>query len=204
VTVTREDVAPFLGELSLTGPIEPFFVLADWLLDRGERWGDLIAFECRREIETEPAKRRELEAMRYSSIGEIAFQLCPYASPPIGLAWKRGFIHLVSFADAASTEWLGSELARILGLPMAALCSELVLAGADLGDEHVQAMLRVRSHLLQLPVIDIRHNWFSAPTVAALKEAFPTALLENQRSRDNSGEIAVPMGNSWAGPGSDE
>ncbi len=205
MTYSREELSPFLAELSLTGPIDPFFVFADWLLDRGDRWGELINFECRLEVEQDPLKLGELRAARWGRVSALAQEVCPHARPPIGIAWKRGFIRLISIDDAASPQWLGDELARILGAPMSALCPELSLAGSDLGEEHVQALLRVRDHLIRLPVLDLSYNWFSDATVAAFREVFPRARLTPQRTRDaQDGEIAAPFGNSWAGPSSDE
>ena len=190
-----------LAELSLTGPIDPFLVLADWLQGRGDPWGELIALQCQGDLD--PEKRKHLELASFNVLQRVADRLCP-PDPMIGIAWKRGFVSMIAFSDVRTPEWLGDQLIRLLELPVATLCIEVSLAGVDLGDEHVQPLLRARARLLQVVRLQLGRNWFSRATVEALRAAFPAAQLEPQKTDDRSGEIVLPMGNSWAGAGSDE
>lgn len=190
------ELAPLLAELSLTGPIDPFLVLADLLQERGDPWGELIALQCQRDVVVEKRKQ-SLELASGSLLRRIADQLCP-PDPMYGIAWHRGFVSSIAFSDVRSPAWLGDELVRLLDLPVASLCTEVSLAGADLGDEHVQPLLRARSRLLRLARLDLSRNWFTTGTVPSLRTAFPNAHLDRQRTQDNSSEIVLPMGNSWA------
>jgi hypothetical protein len=190
----RAELQPFLDQLSLTGPIEPFLVFGDWLQAKGDPWGELIVMQC-----------RELELEAYTLLAKVADQLCP-RDPLVGIAWRRGFVSTIAFADSRGTDWLGDELARLFALPVTALCLELTFAGAHIGDDDVRALLRVKPHLERIPRLDLEGNWFSAPTIAALSRAFPNARLSKQRT-DPDAEAAFDRGvmiRSWTGPGSDD
>jgi hypothetical protein len=198
----RAELEPFLAELSLDGPIEPFLVFADWLQGRGDSWGELIAMQCAprpRPRDNEQHGKRLLLA-GFTLLQQIADRLCPH-DPFVGIAWRRGFVSTIAFSDCHDGAWLGDELARLFASPATALCTELLLVETNLGDEHVQPLLRHKARLERL-VLDLSYNWFSAATVAALASAFPKARLAGQRQEHE--EMPLPLGNSWAGPRSDD
>jgi hypothetical protein len=181
----RAELQPFLDQLSLTGPIEPFLVFADWLQARGDPWGELIVMQC-----------RELRLESYSLLATYADQLCPH-DPLVGIAWQRGFVSTIAFADSHGTDWLGDELAALFARPVTALCGELTFAGTQLGDDDVRALLRVKPHLDRIGRLDLEGNWFSAPTVRALALAFPHANLGSQRAAPDERDERGVLVKSW-------
>jgi hypothetical protein len=189
----RAELQPFLDQLSLTGPAEPFLVFADWLQAKGDPWGELIVMQC-----------SELRLEAYTLLTQVADRLCP-RDPFVGISWQRGFVSTIAFADTRGTDWLGDELARLFALPVTSLCLELTFGGVQLGDDDVRALLRVKPHLERIPRLDLEGNWFSVPTTAALQRAFPAARLANQRTDpdDRVGDRGTLI-RSWAAPGSDE
>ena len=76
-----------LAELSLTGPIDPFLVLADWLQGRGDPWGELIALQCQGDLD--PEKRKHLELASFNVLQRVADRLCP-PDPMIGCLTRTG------------------------------------------------------------------------------------------------------------------
>jgi hypothetical protein len=173
----------FLDQLSLTGPIEPFLVFADWLLGQGDPWGELIAMQCQAAIGSDDPKLRVIELTAYRVLDQIAERLCPHDAL-VGIAWKRGFVSSIAFSDTRGPEWVGQELARMLSLPACALVEEVSFANGYLGDEDVRGLLRVRERLQTVDRLDFEGNWFTAPTVRALRHAFPKARLDGQRGND--------------------
>lgn len=168
----------FLDQLSLGGPIEPFLVFADWLQAKGDPWGELIAMQCQPTTNDPKGKIVELTAFRV--LDQIADRLCPHDAL-VGIAWERGFVSLIAFSDTRGPDWICSELARMLALPAVALCRELSCANGYLGDDDVRGLLRLRERLGRLERLDFEGNWFTAPTVGALRHAFPNANLSRQR-----------------------
>jgi hypothetical protein len=198
--IDRAALKPFLEELSLTGPVEPFLVLADWLQDRGHRWGELIAMQC--QAPADDQRRRTFSIASHGLLELLADELCPH-DPLVGIAWKRGFVSVIAFADSNGPDWMGDELARLFERPATALCGELSFAGAHIDDDHVRALLRVKPALERIPKLDLQGNWFSRSVVAALQHAFPRALLANQREGDEPADRGTFV-KSWASPSIDE
>lgn len=195
------ELAPLLSELSLTGPLEPFLVFADWLQSRGDPWGELIAMQCQRT--TDERQKRALSLASFSILGTIADALCPH-DPVVGIAWQRGFVGVIAFGDSHGPKWFGDELARLFASAATELCEEVSFAGAHLDDDYVQPLLRVKPRLDRIPRLDFERNWFSPPTVTALRQVFPHARLGNQRGEyiegAGDGHSHPVFGNSWAGP----
>jgi hypothetical protein len=205
-----EELQPFLDQLSLTGPVEPFLVFADWLQGRGDPWGELIAMQCHTEMlgAVDDAKRRELRLVGYGLLAKLADRLCPH-DPLVGIAWQRGFVGTIAFSDSHGPDWLGGELARLFASPVTSLCAELTFGGAQIGDDDVRALLRVKPHLDRIRRLDLEGNWFSQATISALERAFPNARLGKQRNevpdeREGAVSDRGVLIRSWGGPGSDE
>jgi hypothetical protein len=186
------ELEPLLAELSLTGPVEPFLVLADWLQIRGDPWGELIAMQCQRT--TDDRQKRTLSLASFSILQRVADTLCPH-DPVVGIAWQRGFVSVIAFGDSHGPSWFGDELARLFANPVTQLCRELSFAGAHIDDAYVQPILRFKSRLDRIPQLDFERNWFSSPTVMALRQAFPHAQVGNQRGDQGD---SPGFGNSWA------
>lgn len=189
----RTELQPFLDELSLGGPVEPFLVLADWLQGRGDAWGELIAVQCHDDV----ARGHALWLASHGLLAQVADRLCPHDAL-VGLAWQRGFVGTIAFGDSRGTEWLGDELARLLALPVTALVGEVSFTGAHLDDNDVRALLRSRTALARVPRLGLEGNWFTPATVGALQHAFPAARLANQHSAadERDGPALV---RSWRG-----
>ncbi|MBX3158314.1 MAG: hypothetical protein KF773_20260 [Deltaproteobacteria bacterium] len=190
----RAELDAFLTELSLTGPVEPFLVFADWLQGRGDPWGELIAVQCH----DDAAHRHALMLAGHGLLAQVADRLCPHDAL-VGIAWQRGFVGTIAFSDSRGTDWLGDELARLLALPAAALVAEVSFTGAHLDDDDVRALLRSRRLLARVPRLGLAHNWFSPPTVAALAHAFPNANLADQRTSSPDDLDRVVLQRSWRG-----
>lgn len=196
------ELAGFLDQLSLTGPIEPFLVFADWLQAKGDPWGELIAMQCQAAEGADDPKLKVIELTAFKVLDEIAEQLCPHDALA-GIAWQRGFVSLIAFSDTRGPEWIGSELARMFALPAVALCNEVSFSNGYLGDDDVRGLLRVRDRLAKLDRLDFEGNWFSAPTVRALRQAFPRARLDRQRGSDEDRPDRSLFIKSWDERGKD-
>src|SRR5947209_1611380 len=94
--IERAELQPFLDQLALDGPIEPFLVFADWLQSRGEPWGELISMQCHRGADD--PHRRVLALTGFRLLDQFADELCPH-DPLVGIAWQRGFVSLLAFSD---------------------------------------------------------------------------------------------------------
>jgi hypothetical protein len=184
----RAEIQPFLDQLSLSGPIEPFLVFADWLQSRGDPWGELIVMMC-----------NDLRLESYSVVAKHQQQLCTH-DPLVGIAWHRGFVSTIAFSDSHGTDWLAGELAQLFAQPVTALCTELSFAGTQLGDDDVRALMRVKPHLDRIDRsgrLDLEGNWFTGPTVRALAHAFPRARLGNQRADPDERDDRGVLVKSW-------
>lgn len=181
----RAELQPFLDQLSPSGPIEPFLVFADWLQARGDPWGELIVMQC-----------NELRLESYSIVAKHQQQLCTH-HPLVGIAWHRGFVSTIAFADSLGTDWLAGELAQLFAQPVTALCTELSFAGTQIGDDDVRALLRVKPHLDRIARLDLEGNWFTPPTIRALAHAFPHARLGNQREEPGEPDERGTLVKSW-------
>lgn len=177
------ELAAFLEQLSLAGPIEPFLVFADWLQGRGDPWGELITMQCQPELASDHPKHRIVELTAFRLLDQLADRLCPHDSL-VGIAWSRGFVSLIAFSDTRGPDFVGDELRRLFALPAVALCREVSFANGYLGDDDVRGLLRVRDRLNRLDRLDLQGNWFTPSTVRALRTAFPRARLDQQRGED--------------------
>jgi hypothetical protein len=184
VTIDPVELQPFLDQLALDGPVDPFLVLADWLQDRGHPWGELIAVACQDTGDADAKKT--FGVLTHNLLEQLADRLCP-RDRAVGIAWRRGFVSTIAFSDGGTPDWLGHELRRLLALPVTALCTEVSFAGADLGDDHVRALLGVRPRLARLARLDLQRNWFSPAVTRGLAEAFPNVYLGEQRRGPDDG-----------------
>ncbi len=190
-----EELRGFIDQLSLTGPIEPFLVFADWLQGKGDPWGELIAMQCASSGGDDP-KQKILELTAFRVLDSIADELCKHDSL-VGIAWQRGFVSLITVSDPRGPNWLGDELARMFSLPAVALCRDISFVNGYLGDEHVRDLLRVRARLATVDRLNFEGNWFTAPTIRALRSAFPKAWLDNQRGSDEDRPDRALFVKSW-------
>jgi len=188
------ELAPFLSELSLEGPLEPFLVFADWLQARGDLWGELIAMQC--QPTTDEQHKKTLELASYNILQRVADTLCP-RDQAVGIAWHRGFVAVIAFGDAYGPAWLGDELARLFASPVTALCNELSFSGAHLDDNYVQPILRFKPRLDRIARLDFENNWFSPAVVEGLRAAFPRARIAHQRSDDEARSERGVLVKSW-------
>lgn len=179
----------FLEQLSLAGPVEPFLVFADWLQGKGDPWGELIAVQCQ-------PHTLELVELGARLLALISARLCPH-DQLVEVSWQRGFVSVLAFSDTRGATWLADELARLFALPAVALCREVSFRDGDLGDEHVRDLMRVRERLVALDRLDLEGNWFTPPTVRALRNAFPKAQLDRQRGSDEDRPDRALFVKSW-------
>lgn len=179
----------FLEQLSLAGPVEPFLVFADWLQGKGDPWGELIAVQCQ-------PHTLELVELGARLQAQISDRLCPHDAV-VEVSWQRGFVSRLAFPGLSDANRLGGELARLFALPAVALCREVSFQDGDLGDEHVRDLLRVRERLAALDRLNFEGNWFTPPTILALRTAFPTARLDRQRGSDEDRPDRALFVKSW-------
>jgi hypothetical protein len=187
------DLEPFLEELSLDGPVEPFLVLADWLQARGDPWGELIAVQCH-----DDAHSHALMLTGHGLLAQVADRLCP-RDQLVGIAWKRGFVSTVAFADSRGTAWLGDELERLFALPVTALVEEVTFTNTHLEDKDVPALLRVQTRLARVPRLCLEYNWFAHKTVPELARLFPNARVRRQHTDDVERSRDSLLIRSWRG-----
>lgn len=191
-----EELRGFIDQLSLAGPIEPFLVFADWLQGKGDPWGELIAMQCQAPVGTQDPRLKIIELTGYRVLDQISERLCPHDAL-VKISWQRGFVSLLAFSDTRGAHWLGDELARLFALPAVALCRDVSFLDGYLGDEHVRDLLRVRERLAALDRLNFEGNWFTAPTVRALRNAFPKAWLDRQRGSDEDRPDRSLFVKSW-------
>lgn len=184
-----DQLRSFFDQLSLAGPVEPFLVFADWLQGQGDPWGELIAVQCQ-------PHTLELVELGARLLALISARLCPH-DPVVEVSWQRGFVSVLAFSDTRGATWLADELARLFALPAVGLCREVSFRDGDLGDEHVRDLMRVRERLVALDRLDLEGNWFTPPTVRALRNAFPKAQLDRQRGSDEDRPDRALFVKSW-------
>lgn len=184
-----DQLRSFFDQLSLAGPVEPFLVFADWLQGQGDPWGELIAVQCQ-------PHTLELVELGARLLALISARLCPH-DPVVEVSWQRGFVSVLAFSDTRGATWLADELARLFALPAVVLCREVSFRDGDLGDEHVRDLMRVRERLVALDRLDLEGNWFTPPTVRALRHAFPKAQLDRQRGSDEDRPDRALFVKSW-------
>jgi hypothetical protein len=185
----------FLDQLSLDGPLEPFLVFADYLQDRGDPWGELIAMQCQTTDDLEKKKAFGLASLRL--LDQLADTLCPRPAH-VGIAWKRGFVQFIGFSDSEHAHWFDEQLAQLFARPACALCNELLLAGAHLDDAHAVVLLRHKARLQALPRLDLRSNWFSPSVMKNLARVFPKAMMGGERGEYVPGQHRTLV-KSWGG-----
>lgn len=178
------ELRPLLSPLSLEGAVEPFLVLADWLQERGDPWGNLIAIDALLEARSsEPAAAKAaLENERRSILDEHGAAICPlHGSPNAHLVYRRGFVASAKIGSCATIDAreLEARLTGLLSSPAATLLQLLDLSESSLGDRHVKALLSEKARLARARV-DLRGNRLSAGAVRELRDALPKVDLWNQ------------------------
>jgi hypothetical protein len=181
-----ETIRSFVDKLSLTGPVEPFLVFADWLQDQGDPWGEIIAIDCALErkgiFQTDEA--RPLVLARSELVAKRGHEMCPL------LGWdvarprcKRGFIFKVVFEDCsnADTRRLEQCLNGLFCSPMARFLEEISFAKSKLGDARADIFTGdAQERFGKLASLDLTGNLFSEATVGRLQQALPRARLDAQ------------------------
>ena len=173
----RAELQTFLDQLSLTGPIEPFLVLADWLQSRDDPWGELIAIQCAsRDLLELHAGTLWVESERLLAV--LGSKLCRfYGEIGYSVLWGRGFVRQVWFREPPSTNELGRDLDHLFGIPAGALVAELSFRNAHLEDGHATRLIERRRRLSTMTTLDITGNRFSDEITFELARTFPNALL---------------------------
>jgi hypothetical protein len=168
-------LAPFLPELTLDGPLEPFVVVADALQQHGDPWGEIIALSC------QPLPWSDYVVDRWESLmRDHARELCPlfdeFDSHGVAIEWARGFVRSARFG-------LGSTPSRdvpdLLALPAAALITTINFYDLGGGDGLASVLLRHRDRLARVPRLHLGDNRFAPSTIADLRAALPGIVLRD-------------------------
>ncbi len=171
------ELEPFLADLSLDGPIEPFHVLADFLQSKGELWGELIAIQCasRELLELHASNLWDEQERLKSRLGR---EINPFfAEIGVALIYDRGFIKSVMFREPFYN--LDTRLAQLVALPAGRLFTQLSFHNCFLDDYHGRQLLNV-PELRRMKQLDLRGNRLQPDTIRKLYMAFPGALLDGQ------------------------
>jgi len=178
-----DELAPFVERLSLAGPVEPFLVFADWLQEKGDPWGELIAVQCAMTGATSDQLVRLIHAEQrlLSAHGE---DLCfLHRRRRVSVEWRRGFVDRIvieSGADVAPFD----DLPRLFSLRCAtSLFARLVMRECHLDDMFGRTLLAWGPRLAKLDELDLEGNTFSRSMVGKLEAAFPRARLGDQRGQ---------------------
>jgi hypothetical protein len=175
--IDRAELEPFLVDLSLDGPIEPFHVLADFLQSKGELWGELIAIQC---------ASRELMELHASNLWDeqerlktrIGREINPFfREVGVAVIFDRGFIKSVLFHEPFYD--LGKRLAALFELPSGRLVTEMSFRNCFLDDASGGQLAKV-PQLRRMKHLDLRGNRFQPDTIRDLYTAFPGALVDGQ------------------------
>jgi hypothetical protein len=183
-----DELRPFLSPLSLEGPIEPFLVLADWLQEREDPWGKLIAVDAALEAdasERAPAKTA-LEKEREAILAQHGAEICGlHRSAGARLVYRRGFVASAALGDGAGIDAneLSRRLASLLSSPAAALIERLDASESRLADPHAKAFIAERERLARIHV-DLRGNLFSSVMVDQLRKSLPHVDVSRQKEPD--------------------
>jgi len=148
-------------------------VVADYLQQRGDPWGELISLAC---LPGEPTSRA-------ARIGELQRVLAPRLWPAddlIACTWWRGFVSSIAVTDSEGPAWLADRLGRLLEAPGAMLCDELSFRDAGLGDGNVDALVGLADRIRAMSRVRFDGNRFTPPAVGRLRAAFPGASFERQ------------------------
>jgi hypothetical protein len=166
-------LAPFLPELALDGPVEPFVVLADALQQHGDPWGELIALACT------PLPWSDYVFDGWECLmRDHADELCPlfdeYDSHGVAIEWSRGFIRSARFGLGSTPS---SDVSVLLALPAAALIETISFYDVGGGDALAAVLLRHRDRLARVRRLDLGNNRFSAATAGELRAALPDIVI---------------------------
>jgi hypothetical protein len=150
-----------LEQLSLSGPIEPFLVFADWLQANGDPWGELISASCGQR-----------------GVPHVLARLGPSVCFLQGMAgghvwWERGFVAGLAWDVMLDARSFAVELPRLLALPACHFLPDVRLGG--LRDEHVPAVESVASRLESLRFFQFVQHEFSRVVEETLRQRFPRA-----------------------------
>lgn len=150
-----------LEQLSLSGPIEPFLVFADWLQANGEPWGELISASC-------------LQRAVPQTLARLGNTVCFVHGTAGGhVWWERGFVAGIAWDVMLDPHAFAVELPRLLSLPACHFLPDLRLGG--LRDEHAPAVESVASKLETLRYFQFVQHEFSSVVEASLRQRFPRA-----------------------------
>jgi hypothetical protein len=183
-----DELRPFLSPLSFQGPIEPFLVLADWLQEREDPWGKLIAVDAALEAKaTEPASSKTaLEKERETILAHHGAEICRlHQSAGARLVYRRGFVASATLGDCAGigANELSVRLAGLLSSPATTLLERLDASESRLADQHAKAFIAEKDRLARTHV-DLRGNLFSSMIVHELRTALPHVDVSNQKEPD--------------------
>jgi uncharacterized protein (TIGR02996 family) len=117
------------AEIASSGDLAAYQVYADWLIERGDPRGDLIALDIAHErdphnSELSYAREALLRVHADAWLGELA------RGGGAACTWQRGFLHAVTIKQTDETRHARSY-AALCGLPTAALLRELAFAGGE-------------------------------------------------------------------------
>ncbi|MEO7733069.1 MAG: TIGR02996 domain-containing protein [Kofleriaceae bacterium] len=153
-------------------PRGPYLVYADWLLQRGDPRGELIAVQDALEWTTDAARRAELQAREQAILdahlttwmgGEVR-------GPRIKLGWRRGFLDqlVLDYREADV-----SGLSRLLQSPMCRFVRTMKL-GTDVAAGLLE--LRRSPYLRRLQTLNLGSYRWSSYSIRGLAAAVPGLL----------------------------
>jgi hypothetical protein len=181
------ELARFLDGMSLYGSLGPFLVLADWLQQQNDPWGELISLQCLRTNDPAASEHRIAQL-----IAELAPRLWPADDFLVKSYW-RGFVSSIRVKDSEGPAWLGEQLARLLDADGIALCTEISFRNLELGDGNVPMLIGLRDRFHRMTRIDFDGNWFGTEAIARLRETYPHATFEHQGPDSTGGGL----GKTW-------
>jgi hypothetical protein len=174
---TSDELRPFLSPLSFQGPLEPFLVLADWLQEREDPWGNLIAIDAA----LEASSTKDLVDERGALLARHGEAICPLQCwADARVVYRRGFVASAKLGDCGDTNELSVRLTALLSSSAATLVERIGLSESHLADPHAKALIAAKTRLERTHV-DLRGNAFSAAIAAELKKAIPRVDVSNQK-----------------------
>lgn len=155
-----------LASLSLSGPIEPFLVFADWLQANGDPWGELISASCtRRAVPQTLARLGNTVCFVHGTSGGHVW-------------WERGFVAGIAWDVMLTPRAFAAELPRLLSLPACHFLPDLRLGG--LRDEHAPAVESVAAKLESLRNFQFVQHELSPVVEETLRQRFPNASFTSR------------------------
>ena len=151
-----------------------WLVFADWLTERGDARGQLIAWEHQLAVSADEqhALRQRVRALEEAQQGEWLVGWVP--PPQTELEWRHGFLIGVKLRCPTGTL---AVLDALVAHPTASLLSELGLDGGDLGDDGACA-LAASGSLRCLTALGLAGNGIGDDGVQALAKGDLRSLTE--------------------------